>query len=397
MIAKFTSETKVMPTERTKIVITTYSMIGYSQERSAEGKYIIDWIQGQEWGIMVLDEVHTTPAQQFRRVLSEVPCHCKLGLTATLVREDGKETDLYFLIGPKLYEANWLELQRDGHIARVQCAEVWCPMHPDYYKQYLLEENNASKQRLLYGMNPHKVRTAHYLVKYHEKRGDKIIVFGDLIYALLEYAHAFKKEVIHGKTKPSERLRIFEAFKHDPKCTTIFISKVGDNSIDLPDANVLIQIASHGGSRRQEAQRLGRILRAKKNSAAALAISGSDYYNAYFYTLVSKDTKEMLFSTKRQRFLVNQGYSFKIVTELPDIDKDRELFLSRKEDQQRVLEQIKSVDDSEGLLEDTKKRQSYSEKLISRNHLEQPKHKKQKVEENQNRSSLFKQWQKHRK
>merc|ERR1719420_1561629 len=109
-------------------------------------------------------------------------------------------------------------------------------------------------------------------------------------------------------------MKIIENFKRNPQINTIFISKVGDNSLDMPDANVLIQISSHGGSRRQEAQRLGRILRAKKDSTAATACKQGEYYNAYFYSLVSKDTKEMAYSIKRQRFLVNQGYSFKTVT-----------------------------------------------------------------------------------
>jgi len=376
------------------------------------GQAVIDWIQQQEWGIMVLDEVHTVPAFQFRKVLADVRVHCKLGLTATLVREDGKEKDLYFLIGPKLYEANWLELQRDGHIARVQCAEVWCPMTAEYYRQYMAESKDAAKQRLLYGMNPNKVKATHYLIKYHEKRGDKIIVFGDLIYALLKYSKAFNKEIIYGDTKSAERLRIFEQFKRDPKCQTIFISKVGDNSIDLPDANVLIQIASHGGSRRQEAQRLGRILRAKKNSAAALAISGSDYYNAYFYTLVSKDTKEMLFSAKRQRFLVNQGYSFKIVTELPGIEKDKDLYLTNKTEQLKILEEIKTAEDTDGRVEDmteaeklqlekaSKKKMSLSSKLIAKSNLiEQPKSKKAKLDGDKgaSKNSLFKAFAGHRK
>ena len=409
IIMKFTSDQKTQPSEKVKIVVTTYSMLGFSQKRSLEGESIMNWIKKREWGIMILDEVHTTPANQFRKILSQISCHCKLGLTATLVREDGKETDLYFLIGPKLYEANWLELQRDGHIARVQCAEVWCKMTPDFFRAYLNQEKNDAKQRLLYGLNPNKVRAAHYLIKYHENRGDKVIVFGDLIFSLLKYAKAFNKPVIYGDVSAKDRLKIFEDFKRDPKCSTIFISKVGDNSIDLPDANVLIQIASHGGSRRQEAQRLGRILRAKKNSAAALAISGSDYYNAYFYTLVSKDTKEMRFSIKRQRFLVNQGYSFKVVTELPDIDKDRDLYLTRKEDQTKLLESIENVDDNSadlmteeeamagsGSSARKKAKMSISHKLILRDGLNEPKKKKVKAAQGP-KSEFFKSFQKIRK
>jgi len=129
-------------------------------------------------------------------------------------------------------------------------------------------------------------------------------------------------------------------FKYNPAFPTIFISKVGDNSFDMPDANVLIQIASHGGSRRQEAQRLGRILRAKKGS-------NPNEVNAYFYSLVSQDTKEMAYSTKRQRFLVNQGYAFKIITELPGLKEDMSLSFSTREEQQVLLQRVLAANDAD--------------------------------------------------
>ena len=149
-----------------------------------------------EWGMIVLDEVHTIPAKHFRRVLSTISSHCRLGLTATLVREDDKIADLNFLIGPKLYEANWMELWNNGYLARVQCAEVWCQMTPEFYREYL---NCKSRKRILiYVMNPNKFRACEvgyrqfwalisifqYLVRYHEKRKDKIIVFSDNVFAL---------------------------------------------------------------------------------------------------------------------------------------------------------------------------------------------------------------------
>ena len=126
--------------------------------------------------------MHTIPARQFRRVLTAIRAHCKLGLTATLVREDDKIADLNFLIGPKLYEANWMELQDCGYIARVQCAEVWCPMAPMFYREYLSQP--ASRRLLFYVMNPNKFRVCQYLIRYHERRDDKIIVFSDNVFAL---------------------------------------------------------------------------------------------------------------------------------------------------------------------------------------------------------------------
>ncbi|XP_002732918.2 general transcription and DNA repair factor IIH helicase/translocase subunit XPB-like [Saccoglossus kowalevskii] len=336
MICRFTSEAKDKPMG-CSVLITTYSMMGHSTKRSWEAEKVMEWIHHQEWGLMLLDEVHTIPARQFRRVLTSVQAHCKLGLTATLVREDDKIADLNFLIGPKLYEANWLELQDLGFIAKVQCAEVWCPMTPEFYREYL--HIQSRKRILLYVMNPNKFRACEFLVKYHEQRNDKVIVFSDNVFALKHYAVAMGKPYIYGPTTQGERMQILQNFKHNPAVNTIFISKVGDTSFDLPEANVLIQVSSHGGSRRQEAQRLGRILRAKKGSAA-------EEYNAFFYTLVSQDTQEMYYSIKRQRFLVNQGYSFKVITKLAGMDEDH-LHYSTKHEQQRLLQQVLAASDAD--------------------------------------------------
>ncbi|XP_070565802.1 general transcription and DNA repair factor IIH helicase/translocase subunit XPB-like [Ptychodera flava] len=336
MICRFTSDAKDKPMG-CSVVISTYSMMGHSTKRSWEAEKMMEWIHAQEWGLMLLDEVHTIPAKQFRRVLTSVQAHCKLGLTATLVREDDKIADLNFLIGPKLYEANWMELQDSGFIAKVQCAEVWCPMTPEFYREYLAIK--TKKRNLLYVMNPNKFRACQFLVKYHEQRNDKVIVFSDNVFALKHYAVAMGKPYIYGPTTQGERMQILQNFKHNPVVNTIFISKVGDTSFDLPEANVLIQVSSHGGSRRQEAQRLGRILRAKKGSAA-------EEYNAYFYTLVSQDTHEMYFSMKRQRFLVNQGYAFKVITKLAGIEEEN-LKYSTKQEQQRLLQQVLAASDAD--------------------------------------------------
>lgn len=335
MICRFTSDAKDKPMG-CGILVTTYSMITHTQKRSWEAEQTMRWLQEQEWGIMVLDEVHTIPAKMFRRVLTLVQSHCKLGLTATLLREDDKIADLNFLIGPKLYEANWLELQKKGFIARVQCAEVWCPMSPEFYREYL--GCKTSKKMLLYVMNPSKFMSTQFLIKYHEQRGDKTIVFSDNVFALRHYAIKMNKPYIYGPTSQNERIQILQNFKFNPKVNTIFVSKVADTSFDLPEANVLIQISSHGGSRRQEAQRLGRILRAKKGAIA-------EEYNAFFYTLVSQDTLEMSYSRKRQRFLVNQGYSYKVITHLAGMDTDTELYYRTREEQGQLLLQVLAASD----------------------------------------------------
>ncbi|XP_030829928.1 general transcription and DNA repair factor IIH helicase subunit XPB-like [Strongylocentrotus purpuratus] len=336
MICRFTSDAKDKPMG-CSICISTYSMVAHSTKRSWEADQVMQWLQSQEWGLMILDEVHTIPAKQFRRVLTQVQAHCKLGLTATLVREDDKIADLNFLIGPKLYEANWMELQNKGFIARVQCAEVWCPMAPEFFREYLAIRTR--RRLLLYVMNPNKFRACQFLVRFHEQRNDKVIVFSDNVFALKHYAIAMGRPYIYGPTSQGERMQILQNFQHNPAVSTIFISKVGDNSFDLPEANVLIQISSHGGSRRQEAQRLGRILRAKKGSIA-------EEYNAFFYTLVSQDTQEMFYSLKRQRFLVNQGYSFKTITKLAGMEQEN-LKYSTKQEQQQLLQQVLAATDAD--------------------------------------------------
>ncbi|XP_053327611.1 general transcription and DNA repair factor IIH helicase subunit XPB [Spea bombifrons] len=333
-ICRFTSDAKDKPIG-CSIAISTYSMLGHTTKRSWEAERVMDWLRSQEWGLMILDEVHTIPAKMFRRVLTIVQAHCKLGLTATLVREDDKIVDLNFLIGPKLYEANWMELQNNGYIAKVQCAEVWCPMSPEFYREYVAIK--TKKRILLYTMNPNKFRACQFLIKFHERRNDKIIVFADNVFALKEYAIRLNKPYIYGPTSQGERMQILQNFKHNPKINTIFISKVGDTSFDLPEANVLIQISSHGGSRRQEAQRLGRVLRAKKGMVA-------EEYNAFFYSLVSQDTQEMAYSTKRQRFLVDQGYSFKVITKLAGMEEE-DLAFSTREDQQQLLQKVLAASD----------------------------------------------------
>ncbi|CAI0650117.1 General transcription and DNA repair factor IIH helicase subunit XPB [Colletotrichum fructicola] len=330
-IQAFTSDNKgaIFP-GNTGIIVTTYSMVTQTRERSHEAKKMMDFLQTREWGLMLLDEVHVVPANIFRKVTSSIKTHSKLGLTATLLREDDKISDLNFLIGPKLYEANWMELSEQGHIAKVQCAEVWCPMTAEFYDEYL--KASARKRALLYIMNPRKFQAAQYLINYHESRGDKIIVFSDNVYALKMYAEKLQKVYIYGGTGQAERMNILQNFQHNPQVNTLFLSKIGDTSLDLPEATCLIQISSHYGSRRQEAQRLGRILRAKKRN--------EEGFNAFFYSLVSKDTQEMYYSSKRQAFLVDQGYAFKVITQLANIEKTPGLAYAAASERRELLQKV---------------------------------------------------------
>ncbi|CAI0427003.1 unnamed protein product [Linum tenue] len=365
-ICRFTSDSKERLQGNAGVVVTTYNMVAFGGKRSEESEKIIEEIRNREWGLLLMDEVHVVPAHMFRKVISLTKSHCKLGLTATLVREDERITDLNFLIGPKLYEANWLDLVKGGFIANVQCAEVWCPMTKEFFAEYLRRENSKRKQAL-YVMNPNKFRACEFLIRFHEQqRGDKIIVFADNLFALVEYAMKLRKPMIYGATSHAERTKILQAFKTSKDVNTIFLSKVGDNSIDIPEANVIIQISSHAGSRRQEAQRLGRILRAKGKLEDRMA-GGKEEYNAFFYSLVSTDTQEMYYSTKRQQFLIDQGYSFKVlpqsivfcfdelaieqvITSLPPPDSGAELSYHSQDEQLALLRKVLTAkDDMVGL------------------------------------------------
>ncbi|QIX01685.1 hypothetical protein AMS68_007202 [Peltaster fructicola] len=344
-IAIFTSGEKEKLNHRAGVIICTYSMVTQNARRAHDSKQVMDFITSREWGIMILDEVHVVPAEMFRRVTSKIKTHSKLGLTATLLREDDKIKDLNFLIGPKLYEANWLQLSEEGHIARVQCAEVWCPMTTEFYSEYL-QAKTTNKRSLLSTMNPRKFQACQFLIDFHEKRGDKVIVFSDNVYALKKYAEGLTKPYIYGDTGQREREMVLQNFQQNDAVSTIMLSKIGDTSLDLPEATCLIQISSHYGSRRQEAQRLGRILRAKRRN--------DEGFNAFFYSLVSKDTNEMFYSSKRQAFLVDQGYAFKVITHLNGIDRMPNLAFRTQQERMSLLTDVLLQSETAGDVEDIK-------------------------------------------
>ncbi|KAL7519136.1 hypothetical protein ACHAWX_003929, partial [Stephanocyclus meneghinianus] len=211
-ISVFTSDTKDDIHPGGCVLITTYTMISYGGQRSDKSAEVMNAIRSREWGLLLMDEVHVVPAKMFRRVIGSVKAHCRLGLTATLVREDDLISDLNFLIGPKLYEANWMDLTTQGYLANVQCVEVWCPMTGPFMREYLMADNGRLKQ-LLYVMNPAKLRATEFLVRFHEDRGDKIIVFSDLVYSLKLYAAMLKRPMIYGETSERERQAILGTFR----------------------------------------------------------------------------------------------------------------------------------------------------------------------------------------
>eukprot|EP00614_Pseudopedinella_elastica_P018884 CAMPEP_0172644402 /NCGR_PEP_ID=MMETSP1068-20121228/239190_1 /TAXON_ID=35684 /ORGANISM="Pseudopedinella elastica, Strain CCMP716" /LENGTH=1026 /DNA_ID=CAMNT_0013458601 /DNA_START=179 /DNA_END=3259 /DNA_ORIENTATION=+ len=367
------------------VLITTYHILAERRKPGSQApvgaqalatQHVLDLIKGKEgapreWALMVLDEVHMAPATTFRSVMEVCKCQCKLGLTATLVREDEKIEDLGYLIGPKLHEANWTDLANQGFLATVTCCEVWCSMAAASMSELLFREHKPHAweqggQKKLAIMNPNKLRAAEFLLRRHGARRDKILLFSDDIHSLKTYCEVLKIPNLWGATTHGEReallgcfrgddehvfknfvrlerrrrrwldkksgqpyewgdvvngvdlgdeenRRLFDEFNKLPdeerakfQFGSLGLSKVGDVAIDLPDANILIQVSGHGGGRRQEAQRMGRILRPKSGT-------GPGSNEAIFYSLVSRDTHEMVTGTKRQEYLVDQGYTYKVL------------------------------------------------------------------------------------
>ncbi|ELP91292.1 DNA repair helicase XPB2, putative [Entamoeba invadens IP1] len=286
------------------ILFTTYSMLSFSGTRQYDGQRIVNDLMKREWGMIIFDEVQSAPTERVRDFCNGIKAQCKLGLTATLVREDKNINELEFMIGPKLYEASWQDLANQGYIAKAKCFEILCPMSTSFYTEYVSAEKNIER-RLLSVMNSNKVDACKFLVKQHLAHGDKVIIFCDDLAPASYYSKKLNCVLMDGKTQEEKRRKILDGFRNGEHKVVLF-TRVADVSIDLPDASVAIQLSSNGASRRQEAQRLGRILRAKKGAASNRA-------NAYFYTLTSQDTREMYFSQKRQHFLLDKGYVFKTI------------------------------------------------------------------------------------
>eukprot|EP00760_Papus_ankaliazontas_P015306 PhM_4_TR16459/c0_g1_i1/m.63899/K10843/ERCC3, XPB; DNA excision repair protein ERCC-3 len=305
-VSVLTSESREVPSD---VVITTYNQLVIADERRNQlARLIMEQMRKQPWGLVLFDEVHVAPAATFRTIVDRVRGHCLLGLTATLLREDDKIEDLHYLIGPKLYECSPHQLTTLGYLSSVVCVEVHTPLPPLFLRTYLSPTLSERDRSRIYNMNPTKLWCTQALMAYHESRDppDKIIVFSESLAELEFYARMFGRPFLSGKTPPAEREHVIAHFKFGTKINTIFLSRVGDAALDIPDANVIIQISSFFGQRRAEVQRLGRILRPKTGTKA--------HQQAYFYSLITPDTKEHHYAIRRQRFLLDQGYGYKVVT-----------------------------------------------------------------------------------
>ncbi|WP_167143627.1 DNA repair helicase XPB [Canibacter zhoujuaniae] len=289
-IGEYSGEVK----EIKPVTIATYQIL--TAKRG--GNYAhLSLLSVENWGLIIYDEVHLLPAPVFK-LTAELQARRRLGLTATLVREDGREGDVFSLIGPKRFDVPWHELTAAGFIAPATCFEVRIDLDPDTRMQYAAAEDRERYR--IASTARQKIDIAREILAHHD--GEQSLIIGQYIDQLEQIAEALDVPLITGQTPTSDREELFAAFRAG-RVQTLVVSKVANFSIDLPEASVAIQISGSYGSRQEEAQRLGRILRPK-----------SDGKQAHFYTLVTRDTVDQDFEQNRQRFLAEQGYAYELLT-----------------------------------------------------------------------------------
>jgi DNA excision repair protein ERCC-3 len=277
------------------VTIATYQVLTYRKAKDSPFIHF-DLFDKGNWGLIIYDEVHLLPAPVFRATAS-LQARRRLGLTATLVREDAREDDVFSLIGPKKYDVPWKVLEKQGWIAQAVCTEVRVPLSEEERYRYAISDKRG-KFRIA-STNPIKDHICDLLIERHTQ--DNVLVIGQYLDQLKKLAKRFKAPLITGRTSIKVREQLYHDFRIG-KEKLLIVSKVANFSIDLPDANVAVQVSGTFGSRQEEAQRLGRILRPK-----------SENTTAHFYSLVSRDTCDQEYSVKRQLFLTEQGYRYEIL------------------------------------------------------------------------------------
>lgn len=294
-VKEYTGETK----EIGPVTVATYQIITYRPDKTEDFPHF-GLFEQRDWGLIVYDEVHLLPAPVFR-VTAQIQARRRLGLTATLIREDGREGDVFSLIGPKKYDVPWRELETKGWIASASCTEIRVALPTDATRMEYAVADHRAKYRIASENIAKDEIVAELLERYKDQR---VIVIGQYLSQLHRLADRFEIPLITGSTGNAEREDLYGKFR-DGRVRHLVLSKVGNFAIDLPDANVLIQVSGTFGSRQEEAQRLGRILRPKSSGDG----------DAHFFTLVTRDTRELDFAHHRQMFLTEQGYSYEILDE----------------------------------------------------------------------------------
>ncbi|MDR0721688.1 MAG: helicase-associated domain-containing protein [Treponema sp.] len=297
-IAEYTGEVKAVA----PVTVATYQILTWRPHKTGDFPHF-RLFRERSWGLIIYDEVQLLPAPVFR-ITAELQAVRRLGLTATLVREDGAEDAVFSLVGPKRYDVPWKDLALKGWIAQALCTEIRLDL-PKSLKIPYAVASSREKYRIA-SENPLKARIVQYLVDIHGE--DHILVIGQYLDQLTSLAKLLNAPLITGKTPQRERETLYDAFRKS-QFRLMVVSKVANYAIDLPDASMAIQVSGSFGSRQEEAQRLGRILRPKGRRSAG---SPSQGFNAYFYTLVSRNTVEERFAVNRQQFLVEQGYNYVI-------------------------------------------------------------------------------------
>ncbi len=301
LIGEYTGDLK----EIRPITVTTYQILTHHVGKKLKATDPIDLADfphlslftAHDWGLIVYDEVHLLPAPVFR-ITAEIQARRRLGLTATLVREDGRETDVFSLIGPKRFDLPWKLLEEQGWIAAADCWEIRTSLTPDGRMAYAMAEEMNDAHRIA-AVNPEKDEIVRRLLRMHPD--DHVLIIGQYLDQLRRVAEEFGAPLITGKTPNAERERLYSQFRAGA-VRRLVISRVGNFAIDLPTANVAIQISGTFGSRQEEAQRLGRVLRPK-----------ADAGRAFFYSVVTRDTSDQQFAARRQLFLTEQGYRYTIL------------------------------------------------------------------------------------
>ncbi len=275
------------------VTIATYQVLTTKRK----GVYAhMELFDARDWGLIVYDEVHLLPAPIFR-LTADLQARRRLGLTATLIREDGREGDVFSLIGPKRYDAPWKDIESQGYIAPADCVEVRVTLTD--HERLLTATAEAEERYKLASTAKSKSRVVEALVRKHA--GEQILVIGQYLDQLDDLSERLQCPVIKGETSVKERERLYDLFRTG-EISTLVVSKVANFSIDLPEAAVAIQVSGTFGSRQEEAQRLGRVLRPK-----------ADGRTARFYAIVARDTVDQEFAAHRQRFLAEQGYAYRIL------------------------------------------------------------------------------------